>query len=90
MATNLKFNREKISSLMGHTEVRYTEVGTSGDKSETPFTITADPMGVRFSGGGSTHISSQEDLEAFASTVGAAFHDFVALKPKLVRTISGH
>lgn len=90
MATALKFNREKLSTLMGHTEVRYTEVGTAGDKNENPFIIIADPMGVRFGGGPSTHISSQEDLEAFAEIVGKAFHDFAALQPKLVRNLSGH
>jgi hypothetical protein len=90
MNSSLKFKREKVSSLMGYTEVRYTEEGMAGDVPENPFQIIADPMGVRFKGGPSTHITSQDDLEIFAATVGAAFHDHVALKPKLARNLSGH
>jgi hypothetical protein len=90
MNSSLKFKREKVSSLMGHTEVRYTEEGTAGDVPESAFQIIADPMGVRFRGGPSTHLSSSDDLELFAATVGAAFHDHVALKPKLAKNLSGH
>lgn len=82
----MKFRKVKGSHLMGHTEVRFELEQVDHLPA---FTVIADKHGVKMEGQ-SPYIASQEELQLFAETVSLAVKEWQRLKPKLVRTLSGH
>ncbi len=81
--SGMKFKKEKVSSLLGHTEVRYTEQSMPGG-----FVVIATPWDVQIEGKGS--LQSMGDLQAFAKAMSDAWVSHLSLKPKLSTTTSGH
>lgn len=77
-----QFKREKVSSLAGPTEVRFTEESEAVDNGGSPFRIVASKAGVRFEGN-STLIEDMSELQAFAELVSQAYQAHHELRPKL-------
>lgn len=75
----MKFKKEKVSSLMGFTEVKFTQ-----DPSEhgTHFQITADAGGIRIKGE-SAEFMTQEDLMSFGHAVTHAWDAHLELKHEI-------
>lgn len=76
----LKFVREKRSSLMGHTEVVYTEASTA--KELHPFQIVATPFGLTMRGS-MPIVGRMQELDPLARAISQAWDDHTSLKPKL-------
>jgi len=76
----IKFVREKRSSLLGHTEVVYTEASTA--KEPHPFQIVATQFGLRLSGS-TLIVEGMRELDQLARTISLAWEDHLSLKPKL-------
>jgi hypothetical protein len=84
----VKFKREKVSALSGHTEVRYTEINTITDPPTDPFIIRASAGGIVFQGK-SPELESRGDLAILAETIDQAWREFLSLKQALKETIMG-
>jgi hypothetical protein len=78
--------REKRSSLLGHTEVVYTEASTS--KELHPFQIVATPFGLTMRGSMPV-VGQMQELDPLARTIDLAWEDHRALKPKLSTLADG-
>ena len=74
----MKFTESKVSSLMGHTEVRFVE------EEKKEFAIVASPMGMVFEGT-SPPVENRAELNELAKTIGMAWNRHLDLKPKLLR-----
>ncbi len=85
----IRFKRKKVSSLLGHTEVRFTEQSSQTDEDANPFTIIADHVGVWFRGN-SFHLETVEALEVFAKAVSDAWLDHESLRKHIRAEIMGH
>lgn len=80
----MEFKTEKVSSLLGHTEVRRIEK----TQNDNPFTIIASPYGLTIKGVSST-LSSNSDLQKVAQMIGESWNDYNDLKPKIYTTKDG-
>lgn len=83
----MQMKRDKVSTLMGHTEVRFTEI--TGEESSTPFVIIADYTGIRFEGK-SSPLDTTQRLRELAKSIDAAWREHLKLKPQIARSLSGH
>lgn len=84
----MEFKREKVSSLLGHTEVFFIEKSTEG--MDQDFRLVADAAGIRFQGKSPT-LASVDDLEVFAQAVSSAWTDHQDLRKYLqTRLMGGH
>lgn len=82
----LKFRKEKISHLLGHTEVQFTEESTR--ETSAPFKICAHAGGVYFMGV-SPVLRDVTDYDSFAKAVGDASKEHMQLKPRIVSPDDG-
>ena len=82
----MKFERNKYSHISGQTVVDYTESNPDGD---LKFIIRASPQGVQFIGT-SQPLQGPSDFQELAKVIGDASKDYLALKPKIVTSLSGH
>ncbi len=73
----LEFVREKRSSLMGYTEVVFTESNTQFEP--RPFRLVAHNRGVEIHGESPT-LANEWDLQSFAKTMSQAWNDHRELK----------
>lgn len=78
----LIMKREKYSSLDGRTKVSWSEVdgGTTH-----PFTITATPSGIKFTGDMTGEIETMAELQAFAKLVSDVQKEWDALRTDLLK-----
>lgn len=68
----MKFTKEKVSSLLGHTEIR---------RACDEFLIISSPFGVVMRG--DLEVVDENDLRVLAEAIGGAWTDVQLLKPKL-------
>jgi len=73
----MKYTREKISSLMGHTEVIYKV-------EQSNFELIASPMGIHFRGT-SPIVDDAKGLGDFAELVSRVWVDHQKLMPKILK-----
>lgn len=79
----MNFNKEKVSALSGHTEVRYTHTPKPDEeKMFPPFRVIANKFGVRMEGA-SPAITDMEELEEFAKLISLAWVEHTKLKPQI-------
>lgn len=85
------FKKEKVSSLLGHTEVRFEQIPPEATKPTSPlFTVVASSRGLYISGHMIGFIENMAELDEFAQVVSDAWVEHLKLKPKLTKTLSGH
>lgn len=83
----LKISFQKRNSLMGHTEVEILLGVDQKDSDVAPLVkVIASPYGLSVSG----QVSNDRELEKLAEMVGNGWAEYLAMKPKLVTTLSGH
>lgn len=80
-----KFVKSKIDGLDGRTKVLFQE--DSGDAD--PFTLTATPQGITFTGKLGVILDSNDMLQEFARLVGAGWSEHTKLRPKIYSPSEG-
>lgn len=83
----MKFTKSKIDGLMGGVESHW--VLEEKEPGFEPFEIVASIQGIQFRGR-STHISTVDDLETLARTVGAAANEHKALMRAKIHINESH
>lgn len=78
----MQFTTKKVNGLLGLTTVA-TQVDDAGKEAEVPFQISADKMGMWFSGP-SIRFTSMEDLDQMAQAVDAVWRAYQIAKPKIL------
>lgn len=86
----MKFTKEKVSTLMGGTEVWYTQSrDDQGDEKLDPYRFMVTASGVAIAGDFAGEIASLADLEVYGQTACDAFAEHSKMRKALQNKILG-